>query len=394
MKKTLTMALALIILTSGLLSAQSSEANEAYIKAMTAQAPAQKAQMLKDYLARYGGKGSQYENFANANLAILAYPGKTASDTISYGEKALQLGGLDDLSKYQVMIAVAGTCVQYGQNLEKAKSLAVQAVELCKSSRGKEGENSSQWNQLMGAAHYVHGQAAEKTKDYRTAAESFANSYTILKNPQIMASLKKLGKTLYDAKAYAEAEKVFKLVAASTKDPDIALLYAGALYKSGKIDEALSAYQEIYAKNKNGDVAFNIGIILTKRAQTQPSLASEAISYLLDASFLSPANSKQAMSMAESLFFTSNKEFRWNDTVNQINALSKKIEDMTKTFNDKFGDKDEEEMKDSQKAEMKNLLTGIDTEKKNLEKLKANQNVVMAKFTTQIEDTKRRLGIR
>ena len=46
MKKTLMMSLALIGLTSGLVSAQSSEVNEAYIKAMTAQAPAQKAQML------------------------------------------------------------------------------------------------------------------------------------------------------------------------------------------------------------------------------------------------------------------------------------------------------------------------------------------------------------
>ncbi|OGD26871.1 MAG: hypothetical protein A2Y56_16275 [Candidatus Aminicenantes bacterium RBG_13_63_10] len=394
MKKALTLAMVMMLATSALLWAQSTDANEAYIKAMTAQAPAQKAQMLKDYLARFGGKGGEYDNFANANLAILAYPGKPGNDTLTYGEKALQLGGLDDLTEYQVIIAVAGTHVQTGQGLDRAKALALRAVELCKNNKNKEGENSSQWNQLLGAAHFVHGQAAEKTKEYQRAAESYAQSYTILKNPQIMASLKKLGKTLYDAKAFAEAEKVFKVVAASTNDSDIDLLYAGALYKSGKVDEALSSYQQIYSKNKNGDVAFNIGIILTKKAQSQPSLAAEAIRYLLDASFLSPANSKQAMSMAESLFFTSYKELKWNETVTLINASSKKIEDMTKTFNSKFGNKDEEEMKDSEKAEMKALLANIENEKKNLEKLKASQNVALARFNSQIEDTKRRLGIR
>ena len=394
MKKALTLAMVMMLAASALLWAQSTDANEAYIKAMTAQAPAQKAQMLKDYLARFGGKGGEYDNFANANLAILAYPGKPGNDTLTYGEKALQLGGLDDLTEYQVIIAVAGTHVQTGQGLDRAKTLALRAVELCKNNKNKEGENSSQWNQLLGAAHFVHGQAAEKTKEYQRAAESYAQSYTILKNPQIMASLKKLGKTLYDAKAFAEAEKVFKVVAASTNDSDIDLLYAGALYKSGKVDEALASYQQIYSKNKNGDVAFNIGIILTKKAQSQPSLAAEAIRYLLDASFLSPANSKQAMSMAESLFFTSYKELKWNETVTLITASSKKIEDMTKTFNSKFGNKDEEEMKDSEKAEMKALLANIENEKKNLEKLKASQNVALARFNSQIEDTKRRLGIR
>ena len=394
MKKTMILALALMLSLPGILAAQSTEANEAYIKAMTAQAPAQKAQLLKDYLAKYGGKGSQYENFANANLVMLAYPGKTTNETITYGEKALQLGGLDDLTKYQVMISMAGVCVQSGQSLDKAKSLSTQAVDLCRTAKGKEGEDDSKWNQLMGAAHFVHGQAAEKTKDYKTAAESYAASYAILKNPQIMASLKKLGKTLYDARAYAEAERVFKVVASTSKDPEIDLLYAGALYKSGKIDEALVAYKGIYAEKKIGDVAFNIGIILAKKAQAQPAMASEAIRYLLDASFLSPSNSKQAMNMAESLFFTSNKELKWNETVTQFNASTKKIEDMTKTYNSKYGDKDEEEMSAKDKADMKALLDSIETEKKSLEKLKAAQDAAMAKFNAQIEDTKRRLGIR
>ena len=391
MKRRLATLIVLVMLTAGLLPAQSIEANDAYIKAMTAQSPSQKAQLLKDFLTKYGGKGNQYENFANANLAMLAYPGKPAGETITYGERALALGGLDDLSKYQVMLTVAGVYTQTGQSLDKAKSLAKQAADVCKEAKS---EDPAKWNQLAGAAYYVEGQALEKAKDYKSAAESYATSYGILKNPQILAALKKLGKTLYDAKAFGEAEKVFRVVSSTTRDPEITMLYAGALYKSGKTDEALSIYKEVYGKQKNGDVAFNIGIILAKRAQTQPALASEAINFLLDASFLSQANSKQAMAMAESLFFTTYKELKWNETVNQINALAKKIEDMTKSYNDKFGDKDEEELNGGQKKEMKNLLDGIEVEKKNLEKLKDGQNVALAKFNAQIDETKRRLGIR
>lgn len=394
MKRTLCVAIALFVLASAQATAQSTEANDAYIKAMTAQSPAQKAQLLKEFLAKYSGRGSQYDNFAYANLAVMNYPGKSVGDTISYGEKALQLGGLDDLTKGQIMIAVAGAYAQPGQNLEKCKSLAGQAIEVCRAAKSKEGENAAQWNQLMGAAYYIQGEALERGRDFDAAATAYANSYSILKNPQILVSLKKLGKTLYDSKSYAEAEKVFRVVSGTTRDPEITMLYAGALFKSGKTDEALSVYKDIYGKQKNGDVAYNIGIILAKKAQSQSSFSAEAINYLLEASFLSPANSKQAMSMAESLFFTSYKELKWNETVNQMNALTKKIESDTKLYNDKYGDKDMEDMNESQKAEMKVLLSNIEDQKKSLEKLKAGQDMAMAKFNAQIEETKKRLGIR
>jgi hypothetical protein len=394
MKKTMIIAIALFVLAPALATAQSSEANDAYIKAMTAQSPGQKAQLLKDFLAKYSGKGSQYDNFAYANLAVLNYPGKSAAETITYGDKALQLGGLDDITKAQVMLAMAGACAQPGQNLERAKSVAGQAIELCRSAKTKEGENPAQWNQLMGAAYFVQGDAMEKGKDYAGAASAYASSYALLKNPQILGSLKKLGKTLYDARAYAEAEKVFKVVSGTTKDPEITMLYAGVLFKNGKTDDALSVYKDIYSKQRNGDVAYNIGIIMAKKAQAQPSLSAEAINYLLEASFLSPANSKQAMSMAESLFFTSYKDLKWNETVNQMNALTKKIESDTKLYNDKYGNKEEDELNESQKAEMKVLLSDIEDQKKSLEKLKASQDMAMAKFNAQIEETKKRLGIR
>ncbi len=65
-------ALALTLLLFNILPAQS-EADDAYIKAMTANNPAQKAQLLKDYVAKFAGKGSKYENFFILLLPLLLH---------------------------------------------------------------------------------------------------------------------------------------------------------------------------------------------------------------------------------------------------------------------------------------------------------------------------------
>jgi hypothetical protein len=370
MKRTTWTLIIMFLLTSGWLAAQD-EASEAYIKAVTAQNQSQKAQLLKDFVNRYGGKGNQYENFAYANLCLLVYPGKTPKETIDTGEKALALGGLDDLSKYQVLLTVSGVYIQSGQNLDKAKSYALQA-----------------------AAYYVHAQACEKARDFRGSIDSYIQSYYIIKNKQILADLNKLGKTLMDSKNYAEAEKLYQTLYSSAKDEATGTLLARSLYHSGRRDEAITVFKEIYSRKKSGHVAYNIGIILAKDASGNPAQANEAIKYLLEAAFLSEANSKQAMALAENLFFTTNKDIKWNDTVNQITAINKKVDDLTKAYNAKFGNKEEDSLTPADKKEMKSMLDQIETEKKKLEPLKATQTQVIDMFNKLIVDTKTRLGIR
>ncbi len=378
------------------LEAQVSECDEAYIKAMTAQTPAQRVQLLKDFISKCGGKGIQNENFAYANLSLMEYPGKTAKDAIDYGEKALALGGLDDLTKCQVLIQLSALYSQSGQNLEKAKTYAIQVVETAKAAKAKEGgtESATQWNQLIGAGYFTLGQAQEKAKDHKGAVDSYINSYNLLKNAKIMVSIKMLGKMLYDAKAYGDAEKAFKAAYTATKDFDSTVFYAKSLYRNSKNGESLTYFKEAYAKQKNGEIAYNIGIILAKDAKANPSLAPEAIRYLLEASFTYPSQSEQAMKLAETLFFLSNKEIKYNETVTEIQARSKKIEDLTATYNTKFGGKDEEDLNDAEKKEMKDLLVSIDNEKKALEKLQIEQSMAIAKFNKLLEETKQRLGIK
>lgn len=396
MKKAI-LVLAILPLVFGGLAAQN-ECDDAYVKAMTAQSPAAQAQGLKDFLAKCGGKGSQYEGFANSNLALLNYPGRTPADVTNYGEKALALGGLDDLTKCQLLLVLSSVYSQSGQNMEKAKSYALQVTEVARAAKAKETEGATttaaQWNQLIGAGFFALGQAREKGNDAKGAVDAYANSYAILKKPQILGSIKKLGKSLYDAKNYAAAEAAFKAAYEATKDPEIGTIYAQSLYRIDKDAEALALFKELYAKKKTGEIAYNIGIILAKQAKTNPALSNEAIRYLLEASFTYPPQAQQARGIAENLFFLSNKDAKYNETVTQIQEKNKQVEDLTKAYNAKFGGKDAEDLTSGEKAEMESMLAEIEGVKKEIEKLQASQAGAIAQFNRMLDETRQRLGVK
>ncbi len=395
MRKIGLLALALIFFISPLL-AQTETANEDYIKAMTTSDPTQRAKLLKEYLTKYTGKGTQYENYVNANLCISAYEGKTLEETVSYGEKALTLGGLDDLIKCQILITLSGIYGERRQNLEKAKSYASQVVELAKANRNKESEEAAraQWNKLLGAAYYAQGQAFDKAKDAKNALGPYIDSYKILNDKQILNNIRSVGRTLYDFKFYDEAEKAFLIVAEALKDFESYSFYARTLHRNGKKNEALKYYKMAYLKQKSGETAFNIGIIEAESAKSNPVLGQEAIGFLLEASFLSPTHSQKAMELAESLFFTINKDLKFNEKVKEAQERTAKLEELTKTFNDKFGEKNEEDLTEAEKKEMQNLNEQIESEKKAIQKLNDEQKFALDKWNAQIEEAKKRLGIK
>jgi len=390
MRKPAIASLIILLFLCSMLPAQNS-GSEAYIKAMTTPDANEKARLLKEYLSN--NPGAQYENFASAELCTLQYSGKTPSETIQYGEKALQLGGLDALKKCQVLIMVASMYTNQGQNLPKASEYASQVAQIARANRNSELAPAATWNQLIGAGSYLQGQALEKAKNYKGAVDAYIAAYEMLKNPQIVQDLLKLGKALYDGKAYRDAENALKIAATNNKDFASIYLYANALNKNGKTEEALSQYKQAYMKQKSGAVAFNIGIILAKKAERDPSSAEEALKYLLDASFLSQANSQKAMQMAESLYFLSRKDLNYNGKVQQLQESNKKLEALTASFNDKFGEKEEEKLTDSEKAEMKSMLEQIEAEQETIKRLTAETQAALEGFQQLIEKTKERLGI-
>jgi len=394
MRKTALTTFILILFSFTSLHAQNNEADQAYIKAMTTPDINQRIPLLKAWITKYAGKGTQYENYVYAELCRTPYKGKTAKETIEYGEKALALGGLDDLFSCQVYIQVSAVYSQLGQNLEKAKNYAMQVIQLAKNNKDNNNSASpAQWNQFIGAGYFAHGQALEKAKDLKGAVDSYINSYNILKNKQIADNLKKIGKSLYDFKFYNEAEEALKISSSVLKDFGSYALYAKCLYRNGKKEEALKNFKIAYMKEKSGEIAYNIGIILAGKAKRDPSVSNEAIDFLLEASFLSPVHSQKAMELAENLFFVSNKDLKYNEKVKELLDRGKKLEELTNAFNNKFGEKDEEDLTDDEKKEMKTMLANIEAEKEAIAKLDTETKAALDKFKALIERTKKRLGI-
>ena len=393
MKKSALTILILIFLLFSQLPAQNSAANEEYIKAITTKDANQRAQQLKQWLTKYSGKGQQNENFANATLCNDNYNGKTPDDMIKFGEKALSLGGLDDLTKSKVLLNVAAIYIQKGSGLSKAKNHTNQLIQTAQAAKKKpsEADNTKVWNQMIGAGYFIQAQALEKTNDAKGALNAYTNSYNILKNKQIITAMAKLGKTLYDTKAYTDAEKAFKLALPVMNDYGIITLLAKSLHRSGKKDEALKYYKQSYNQKKTGEIAYNIGILLAPQANGNSSKADEAINYFLAASFLSPANTKKAMEYAQGLYFSQNPQY--NEKVKALQTKNKNLVDLSNSFNNKFGEKDEEDLSDPEKKEMEKILSQIDSLQKEIEKTQAEQQSFLDKFDKLIAQKKQELGI-
>jgi tetratricopeptide (TPR) repeat protein len=288
---------------------------------------------------------------------------------------------------------VASMYVNQGQNFSKVNNYGGQIIQLARNNKNSDLAPVAQWNQFQGAGAYLKGQALEKTKNYKGAVDAYIDAYNILKNPESLQNLKKLGNELYKGKAYRDAEKALKVAADNIKDFASLYLYANALRQNGKTEEALSNYKMAYMKQKSGAIAFNIGIILAKKAERNPTFTDEALKYLLDASFLSQSNSKKAMQMAESLYFLSKKELKYNENVQELQQRTKKLEELTNTFNNKFGDKEEEDLSDGEKGEMESILKQIDAEQEAIKRLEAATQAALEGFQQLIDRTKQRLGI-
>jgi hypothetical protein len=393
MKKIVLTIVLLLVLLGGIGFAQS-EGDQAYIKAMQANSPQEKATLLKDYISKYAGKGGQYDGFAYSFLfQALVQTGKTDAETLGYGEKALTLTGIEDGDRARILMTLASVYAKNPQTADKARQFANQLIQLAGTAKGKEGANPAMWNNLTGGAHYVIGQVAENAKDYKSAVESFLNAYNILKDKKILNEIKRMGKSLYDAGNMAEAEKVYRVTYGALQDSESLTALSQSLYKQGKQAEAMAMFKEAYGKKKTGEMAYNIGVMLAKEAKTNPSLTGEAIKYLLDAAVLGTKNAKeaqQAMDIAQSLFFSQDKE--WNNRVKQIQESNKLIEEWAKTLNTKYKDKNEDELSSDEKREFRRLNENIEKEKKIVEGIQAQQKTTMDGFNKAMAEAKSRNG--
>ncbi|MCX6567049.1 MAG: hypothetical protein NTW38_11630 [Candidatus Aminicenantes bacterium] len=390
MKRMLLSAVVLSVILGGFTFAQS-EADQFYIKAMQTSSPAEKARLLKEYVSQYAGQGNQYDGYAYANLSILQYQAKQFNtETIGFAEKAITSGKIDDQMKGTLLTFIADINIKTGQ-FDKAKIAAQQCIQHAATAKAKEAEaGNTAWAKLAGGGHYLMAQALEKSGDINGALESYNQAYMILKAPVILGEVKKIGKTYYDAQKYAEAEPVFRYLAGTGLDSESLTILAQILNKQGKQAEALQMFKDMYAKLKSGSMAYNIGIMLANEAKSNPAVVTDAVSFLLDASFLHPQKSQQCMDIARSLFFSQDKE--WNSRIKLLEESQTLITDWTKTINTKFGDKSEDDLTSDERREYRKLKEMIDKETVTLNGLQTQMKAGSGKFDTLVAAAKKRVG--
>jgi hypothetical protein len=382
MRKTLWTAVTLTFLLAGLLSAQT--ADEEYLKAMQIQDKCQQIQALDAYITKYAGKGGQYDNYAYAYYCLTPCATKNAQKAIEYGEKALTMAGLDDSIKLGITATIPSLYASMGQ-MDKAKAAAQKLIDMGKASSDRKTSST-----LQATGYVLIGEFAEKAGDYGAAANSYITAYGILKDPSISKKLNGLAATLYKEQKYAEAEQVFRQFYAADKGPESASLLAQTLYKQGKVDEALAVYKEAYARKKTPALAENIAIILNKEVKTKPALKNETINALIEAGLLVPAKQKTYHQAAFNLYVSSNPELA--DINVKIEEHNKNIEQLTKTYNDRYGTKGEDELTGAEKVSMKKLTDAIESEKQAIEQIKASATGVQEKFNQLVAQGRSRIG--
>jgi TolA-binding protein len=382
MKKTIGIAMPLLfILTAGLLAAQTPD--EEYLKAMQLKDPCQQAQALDAYITNFAGKGGQYDNYAYAYYCLSGCASKSVDKAVSYGEKALSMPATDNDTKLKIYFTIPQLYAGAGQ-MDKAKAAAQKIIDLGKSDSSPTGAK------LQASGYVLLGQFAEKAGDYGAAANAYITAYGVLKDPGISKLLNNLAATLYKNQRYADAEQVFRQFYAADKGPDSAALLGQTLYKEGKVDEALAVYKEAYARKKTGKLAENIAIILNNEAKTKPALRPQAIDALIEAGLLNPSLQKSFFQQAFNLYVSNSPDLA--DINAKIQEHNKAIEDLTKTYNDRYGTKSEDELTGAEKVSMKKLTNAIEAEKAAIEQIKSSQSGVQEKFNQLVAQTRTRLG--
>ncbi len=382
MKRTLVATVTLVFVLAGLLAAQS--ADEEYLKAMQIADNCAKVQALDAYIQKYAGQGTTNEHWAYAYYCVTPCASKNAQKAAEYGEKAIDMAGIDAQTKLALMATIPGLYNSVGQT-DKADAAARKLIDY-----GKGLTDAKTGAKLQAGGYLMIGQFAEKAGDYGKAAENYITAYGILKDPSISKQLNGLAATLYKSQKFAEAEKVFRQFYAADQGPESAALLGQTLYKQNKVDEALAIFKEGYAKKRTGSLAQNIAVILNAKVKTDPSKTTEAINANIEAAFLNPSQQKNFLGAAQNLFVGQDKELA--SSYDQIAEHNKAIEEFNKTIGAKFEGKSEEDLSDADKRLLKTLEANIEAEKQAIAKIQAGQKGVLDKFNALVAQVRARLG--
>lgn len=358
MKKFFTLILALIIVSvSGF-----SQVDD-YSKAIVKENIKGRIVSLEAYLTKY--PTSEYHKYVFAQLAV---------DYIEMGEyqkafeNALKAEGfINEMNLTEQFIAglyvVLGAYYLTKSNNQKAISYADKVIQL------SQGKTDEAWSKLLESAKRI-------------------------KNTAGVSPLSK-AIALYNQKNYLAAEKeFFELYKNNKNNLEIVTWYAKALEKNKKTEQTLEVFKEAYKMKKDGMIAYNIGVILARKSETNKNLVYEAINYFLEASLLlkDSRRANEALNLARGLFLTNYKDkessLDYNGIVKQIQEENNKINQAIEQYNKKYVGKEEEEV---DKKQMEADLKSIENMKRDLKALEAKIQKAEEEFNKLQEEAKARI---
>ena len=103
-----------------------------------------------------------------------------------------------------------------------------------------------------------------------------------------------------------------------------------------------------------------------------------------------PAKQKDFHQAALNLYISNSPDLAAINT--KIEEHNKNIADMTKTYNDKYGTKSDDELTGPEKVSMRKLNDAIESEKRAIDQIKASLTGVMEKFNQLVAQARARIG--
>ncbi len=349
MKKISALFLALIMLMVFVKADQT----EDYGNAMRMASAAERIKALENYLVKY--QTSEYHKYVYVQLTSDYFNQANYQKAFEFAKKAEGFLDESEFKSRAELYLVFGIYYLDQKNQDKALDYAEKILSL---GAGKEKE----WGALLSSAKELKKRAT-------------GSSPSPLKNAI----------ALYNKQDYLGAEKEFaELYKTNKTNFEIVNLYAKSLEKNKKTDLALEKFKEANKLKPDGLIAYNIGIILARK-----KLVNEAVGYFIQASILSPEKSKNAMELAQGLFFSNYKDaetgFSYNELIQKSQEMTNKLNGLTTEFNKKYGNKDEEEV---DKAQMDADSKKIESLKKELDKFSAKLQKAIDEFNKLVNQYK------
>jgi len=299
-----TVMVALIILLAGTLawSQDMENAGIDYTTALTKKAGAERIAALETYIKNYPDPAQNiFTKLAYYFLTVDYYNIKNYDKAIRNGEKAIALGGMETKLEAGVYLML-GSSYGASDNKEKAMKWAEKAVEF--SQKHGIGDIAKQAQALKNEMSGAPKQPAKP-----------------------LTSLEKIGQ-LYTAKKYNEAIDAYNSFGANDKnDEKIFEIYARSMMKANKLDAAMKEFADAYAKSRKGINAERLGNIYLAKAEKDKKFFDDAINFQIEAGLLynKEKNTARRDALLTNAKYWLYEKYNYNAKIKKYNASVKPV---------------------------------------------------------------------